>query len=93
MVGLLSSSMLESNVMDWNNVDLNGHERDSYLIDPLTFETLLLEINCNLPEINKETVTKQFEEDLQSRIKEARGVFRANLSNIVNKALEERNEK
>jgi len=72
--------------MDWNNIDLNSHEIDSHLIDPLTFETLLLEINCNIRDINPTTVTAQFEEDLQSRIKEARSVFKSNLKNIVKKA-------
>jgi hypothetical protein len=76
--------------MDWNNVDLNSHEIDSYLIDPLTFEILLLEINCNIPEITPATVTAQFEEDLQSRIEEARSVFKSNLKNIVKKAKQDR---
>ena len=76
--------------MDWNNVDLNSHEIDSYLIDPLTFEVLLLEINCNIPEITPATVTTQFEEDLQSRIEEARSVFKSNLKNIVKKAKKDR---
>ena len=76
--------------MDWNNVDLNSHEIDSYLIDPLTFETLLLEINCNIPNINPATVAAQFEEDLQSRIEEARSVFKYNLKNIVKKAKQDR---
>lgn len=78
--------------IDWNNVNLNsGYERDQHLIDPLSFDTLLLEIHCNLRDINEQTVTQQFEEDLQYRITEARYVFKANLTNIVNKALEDRN--
>ncbi len=69
--------------MDWNNVDLNSHEVDQYLIDPLTFKTLLLEIGCNHPVISRETVTAQFEEDLMCRVEEARRVFNANLDNLV----------
>lgn len=76
--------------MDWFNVNLNSHEIDSYLIDPLTFSTLLLEINCNIRDINPATVTAQFEEDLQSRIEEARSVFKSNLKNIVKKAQSDR---
>ena len=76
--------------MDWFNVNLNSHEVDSYLIDPLTFSTLLLEINCNIRDINPATVTAQFEEDLQSRIEEARSVFKSNLKNIVKKAQSDR---
>ena len=79
-------------MVDWNNVDLNSHEVDLYLIDPLTFETLLLEINCNIRDINPATVTAQFEEDLQSRIEESRSVFKANLNNIVKKALKNRED-
>jgi hypothetical protein len=78
--------------MDWNNIDLNSHEVDSYLIDPLTFGTLLLEINCNIRDINAATVTAQFEEDLQSRIEEARSIFKSNLKNIVKKAKKDRED-
>ena len=78
--------------MDWNNVDLNSHEVDSHLVDPLTFETLLLEIHCNIRDISEASVTTQFEEDLQSRIEEARSVFNSNLQNIVEKAKKNRAE-
>ena len=77
---------------DWNNIDLNSmNERDLNIIDPLTFETLLLEIECNIKDINKGTVTEQFLEDLNYRNKEAVEVFKANLDSIVKKALEYRN--
>jgi len=79
--------------MDFNNVDLNdGYERDQNIIDPLSFDTLLLEISCNLREINRETVLKQFEDDLQSKITSAREIIDANIDNIVKKAREERAE-
>lgn len=69
---------------DWKNIDLNSPcERGLTIIDSLTFETLLLEIHCNLQEINEKTVTEQFEKDLNSRIKTAREIFNANLKNIV----------
>lgn len=78
---------------DWDNVDLtNGLERDRNLIEKLTFDDLLLEIGCNLPEINADTVTAQFEEDLRTRIDEAREIFRANLENIVAQARKERED-
>jgi hypothetical protein len=72
---------------DWSNVDLDSESHLS-LIEGLSFDTLLLEINCNIQiqEINAKTVTEQFELDLQSRIDEAREIFRANLKNIVKKA-------
>ena len=79
--------------MNWNNVNLNdGYERDQHLIDPLTFSTLLLEVGCNCREIDEEAVRKQFEEDLQSRIEDAREVFRLNLANITKRAQSERSD-
>lgn len=79
--------------MDWKNVNLKiGYERDQNIIDPLSFDTLLLEINCNCREITKEAIKKQFEEDLQSRIRSAREVFNNNLENILKEAQEYRNE-
>lgn len=79
--------------IDWNNVDLDSPSETSHnLIEGLTFDALLLEINCNLPEINAETVTAQFESDLQSRISEARDIFRTNLKNIVRHTRKEREE-
>lgn len=79
--------------IDWHNVDFDSPSESSRnLIENLTFDTLLLEINCNLPEINAETVAAQFEADLQSRIEEARSIFAANLENIVAHARKERDE-
>jgi len=80
-------------MFDWYNIDLtSAFERDQCLIDPLTFEILLIEIGCNLSEINAETVTAQFEEDLRSRVDEARSIFKSNLENIVRYAQEQRND-
>lgn len=76
--------------MDWNNVDLKSHEVESHIIDGYTFETLLLEIHCNVKEINRETVKAQFMESLNSKIQSAKEVFAANLDNIVKVSLEER---
>lgn len=73
--------------MDWNNVDLkNDYECGREILTGYIFETLLLEISCNLRVINKETVRKQFETELQNRIREAREIFEANLTNIVKEA-------
>lgn len=79
--------------MDWNNVDVseNSSERDAKIIDSYSFDTLLLEIACNVKEINEETVKAQFLESLNAKIQSAREVFRANLENIVKQAQKERN--
>ena len=79
--------------IDWNNVDLNSPSESSRdLIESLTFDDLLLEVGCNLWDINAATVRAQFEEDLQGRIEEARSIFAANLANIVSHARKERAE-
>jgi hypothetical protein len=77
--------------MDWNNVDLrNDYECSREILTGYKFETLLLEISCNLREINKDTVRKQFETELNSRIREAKEIFEANLTNIVKEGQRER---
>jgi hypothetical protein len=84
---------LNKNTMNWKNVNLeSSYERAQNIIDPLSFDTLLLEIQCNLREINKDTVRKQFEEDLQSKIQSAREVFNNNLDNIIKNAEKYRND-
>lgn len=76
---------------DWDNIDLDSpSERDLSILDAYTFEQLLLEINCNLPTINRKTVKAQFRAELNSRIASAKEVFEANLENIIDTALAER---
>jgi len=79
--------------IDWHNIDLNSvYERDLHLVEPLTFTALLLEINCNIPNINAVTIREQFAQDLQSRVDEAWEVFDANMVNIEQQARKERDE-
>lgn len=80
------------NSVNWSKINLkSSYERSLNLIENLSFDCLLLEINCNLPEINEATVRQQFEEDLNSRIEEAKAIFEDNLTNIVNYANSVRN--
>jgi len=76
--------------MNWNNIDLNSSEIELPILDPYTFSTLLLEVSCNLTEINRETVKKQAEQSIRAKYRVALEVLEANLDNIVKKALEER---
>lgn len=77
--------------IDWNNVDLtSAFESSRNLIENLTFDALLIEIGCNLRDINAQSVRAQFETDIQSRVMEAREIFAANLANIVRHARKER---
>ena len=77
--------------MDYLNIDFSSdYERNSNILDGYDFETLFLEISCNLIEINEETVKQQFYESLNSKIQSAKDIFNANLKNIVKHAQEER---
>ena len=72
---------------DWENIDLGrAYERSLNIVDPLSFDTLLLEIHCNLPEINAVTIREQFAIDLQSRIDQAWEVFDCNAASIEENA-------
>ena len=79
--------------IDWSNIDFSSvYETSLAIVGEYTFDGLLLEINCNLPKITKESVMKQFEDALQSRITSAREIMRDNLENIVKHANNERNQ-
>ena len=79
--------------MDWNNVNLTEqYERDQPLVDPLSFETLLLEITCNIPDINQASVRAHFEYRLHQIVTTAREVYYANEMSIVNQALKEKQD-
>jgi len=80
--------------MNWKNVNLNSpYERDSSILDNYTFDTLLLEISCNLRDINKETIRKQFITELENKVNSAKEIFEYNLDNILKDALKYRNQK
>ena len=77
--------------INWDNINLkDGYERNLNMLDPYDFDTLLLEVNCNLREINRETVAAQFNEVLESKIATARSIFKSNLDNIIKNAIEYR---
>jgi hypothetical protein len=79
--------------MDYKNINLkSGYELGQNIIEPLTSKALLLEIHCNIREINEQTILEQFETDLQSRITCAREIMKANIKNFVKGANEYRNE-
>ena len=78
--------------MDWKNVNLkDGYEREQDMLNGYSFDTLLLEIQCNLKEINKKTVEEQFLTVLRYKIDDAKEVFYNNIDNIVTQAKKERN--
>jgi len=77
--------------IDWKNVDLDdNYQASQTILDAYTFNILLLEIECNLPTINKETIRKQFNKEMQSKINSANEVLNNNLDNILRKAVKTR---
>ena len=65
--------------MDYLNINFSSDdERNFNILDGYDFETLFLEISCNLTEINEETVKQQFYESLNSKIQSAKDIFNAN---------------
>ena len=78
-------------MIDWSNVDLTtqAHEK---ILDSYSFEQLLLEVECNLREINEKTITAQFNFELDIRIETAKQIFKSNLDNITTHATKQRGE-
>lgn len=78
--------------MNWKNIDLKSdYELSQPILDPYSTETLLLEITCNVRDINRATVTAQFIESLNQNIRTAKEIFADNLDNIVKEATRQRN--
>tara|TARA_R110000772_G_scaffold268686_3_gene397524 strand:+ start:7804 stop:8070 length:267 start_codon:yes stop_codon:yes gene_type:complete len=78
--------------IDWSNINLeDSYQKSLNILDPYNFETLLLEIHCNIKdsEINEQTVKKQFIESFEAKIREAKEVFSYNLTNLTNKAIKD----
>mgnify|MGYP003150671173 CR=1 FL=1 len=75
--------------MDWNNVDLtNSYEKDQDFLNSYSFDTLLMEIHCNIPKekITPEVIMKHAKEVLKNRYDEALSILESNLTNITNEA-------
>jgi len=80
--------------MNWKNIDLNSpYERDQNILDSYDSDTLLLEIEHNCPEINRDTVRKQALYEINLKAKVAKEILEANLDNYVKEALKYRNMK
>jgi hypothetical protein len=77
--------------MNWKNVNLESpHESSQDLLDGYDFNTLLLEIHCNLKEITPETVKAQAMESIKSKYQTAVEILNDNLDNITAYAQKER---
>jgi len=77
--------------MNWTNVNLNStYEASQSILDAYSFDTLLLEIECNLPVINADTVKAQAMLSIKQAYDSAIEVLNNNLQNITNHALKTR---
>lgn len=77
--------------MNWHNIDLNSpYERQQDILDGYDSETLLLEVACNLRDINRDTIRAQAMESIKSKYKTAIEILDANLDNYLTHALKER---
>lgn len=78
--------------MNWKAVNLNSpYERSQNLMESYTFDQLLMEVSCNIKDINTETVKAQARESIKAKYNEALEILESNLSNITKKAQAERN--
>ena len=79
-------------MIDWSNIDLESSDIRLNILEPLNFDTFLLEISCNIKteNLNEQTLIKEFEDRLKMRQHEARLIFASNLRNILNKAIKDR---
>ena len=71
---------------DWSNIDLtDNYERNLNLLEPYSFDTLLLEINCNIP--NDKRTPKAIKNHaigvLRMKYLEALEILEENLENIT----------
>jgi hypothetical protein len=69
---------------DWTNIDLSSPcESQKNILEPYTFDILLLEIECNLPNINEATVKSHALAVLKAKYQEAVEILNNNLTNIT----------
>ena len=80
--------------MNWNKIDLSSpYESSQNILDGYDSDTILLEVECNLPVINRDTVRKQALESIKSKYDTAIEILEANLDNYVKEALKYRKMK
>lgn len=59
-----------------------------FLLDGLDFQSLITEVRCNFlkDKINRETVIKQFEQDLSVRVEDAKFLLNLCMNKIIEEA-------
>ena len=78
--------------MDWLNVDLSSpYEREQDFLSGYDFETLLLEVQCNLRELIEEAILKHAYTEIDAKAREAKAIVKANIKAILKEAVDYRN--
>lgn len=79
--------------MDWNNIDTkSNYQMSQAIFDAYIFDTLMLEVSCNVQVINQDTVRAQALESLRSKYESALEVLEANLDALTKQAIADRNQ-
>ncbi|MEI8138162.1 MAG: hypothetical protein WCH21_12630 [Bacteroidota bacterium] len=80
------------NSINWKKVDLtDGYQRGLTMLDSYDFDTLLLEISCNIRDINEDSVKAQAMLIIKQKYQTAIEILNDNLTNITNQAKKKRN--
>jgi len=83
----------QSTSINWSNVNLqDSYERNQNILDPYDFDTLLLEVSCNLrkEELTRESIGAHFNQILEEKVRVAKEIFKDNLDNIIKEAKADR---
>jgi hypothetical protein len=86
---------MEEYQINWSNIDLNSaYKRSLNLLDPYSFETLLLELHCNIPneKLTKEEIQKHAKSVLLEKYQTAIEILNDNIDNILKYEQEQRKE-
>jgi hypothetical protein len=81
--------------IDWTNIKLKDeYQRNLDLLDPYSFETLLLELHCNIPneKLTKEEIQKHAKSVLLEKYQTAIEILNDNIDNIFKYEQEQRKE-
>lgn len=70
------------------NDDLARYDK---VLDPITFDEIIMTVRCNCRDINRETAIKTFKEILEMRLTDAKEIFERNIDEICNEIIKERN--
>lgn len=61
------------------------------VLDPITFDEIIMTVRCNCRDVNRKTVIKTFKEILEMRLTDAKEIFERNIDKICNQVIKERN--